>query len=86
MVNISIDSSLKDLTLKIIELASCQQIISSYIQDHSDFQHGRVNHALCACLKEIMRVYILFCILYKFKGISCTYCSIGTSSTRRFYF
>ncbi len=50
------DPSLRDLVAKTLPLAVSFRLTSVYIEKHSAFQFGLVNHALCACIRELQKV------------------------------
>jgi hypothetical protein len=51
-----LDPSLRDLVERILPLATYYTAISSFIEFRSHLDFGRVNHALCAALREMLKV------------------------------
>lgn len=58
-LNVSIDPSLRDLVAKLMPLTVSLLTVNSYIERRSTFQYGRVSHALCAAIRDILKVCIL---------------------------
>ncbi|KAF8483402.1 Spc98 family-domain-containing protein [Russula ochroleuca] len=52
-----LDPSLRDLVERILPLATYYTAISSFIEFRSHLDFGRVNHALCAALREMLKDY-----------------------------
>lgn len=52
----SLDSSLRDLVERILPLATYYLSISSFIEMRSSLEFGLVNHALCAALRDMLKV------------------------------
>lgn len=51
-----LDPSLRDLVERVLPLATYYTAISSFIEFRSHLDFGRVNHALCAALREMLKV------------------------------
>ncbi|CAG8829809.1 22747_t:CDS:2, partial [Racocetra persica] len=51
----SLDPSLKDLTERILPLATYYTSINAFVEMHSKFEYGFVNHALCAAMRELLK-------------------------------
>jgi gamma-tubulin complex component 2 len=55
-LNIVSDPSLRDLVERVLPLAKYYTAISSFIELRSHLDFGRVNHALCAALRDMLKV------------------------------
>ncbi|KAF8581464.1 hypothetical protein K439DRAFT_223304 [Ramaria rubella] len=53
----SLDPSLRDLTSRILPLATSYTAITAFIQQRSHLEHGLVNHALCASIRSMLKDY-----------------------------
>ncbi len=51
-----LDPSLRDLVERVLPLATYYTAISSFIEFRSHLDFGRVNHALCAALRDMLKV------------------------------
>lgn len=51
------DLSLRDLTSRILPLATSYTAITTFIQQRSHLEHGLVNHALCASIRSMLKVW-----------------------------
>lgn len=51
-----LDPSLRDLTSKIIKIATWYGSVSEFVNVHSKPDYGVVNHALCAAIRKLLRV------------------------------
>ncbi|KIJ56274.1 hypothetical protein M422DRAFT_239489 [Sphaerobolus stellatus SS14] len=56
-VSSSLDPSLRDLTNRILPLATHYTAITSFIQQRSKPENGLVNHALCASIRTMIKDY-----------------------------
>lgn len=56
----SLDSSLRDLVERILPLGTYYTAISSFIEHRSDLDYGLVNHALCAAIRDMLKVHAPF--------------------------
>ncbi|KAF9987740.1 hypothetical protein BGZ65_002119 [Modicella reniformis] len=54
-----IDPSLRDLITRILPLASIYMSVEAFVEQHSGFDYGFVNHALCAAIKTLLKEYLL---------------------------
>lgn len=61
-----IDSSLSDLVERILPLCLKYVKISEFIDRYSRYEHGLVNHALCAALRMQLKVDMIC-----FKSLTC---------------
>ncbi|KAH9991968.1 Spc98 family-domain-containing protein [Russula compacta] len=52
-----LDPSLRDLVERVLPLATYYTAISSFIEFRSHLDFGRVNHALCAALRDMLKDY-----------------------------
>ena len=52
----ALDSSLRDLVERILSLAMYYTAISSFIELRSHLDYGLVNHALCAAIRDMLKV------------------------------
>ena len=52
----ALDSSLRDLVERILPLATYYTAISSFIELRSHLDYGLVNHALCAAIRDMLKV------------------------------
>ncbi|CAG8519786.1 4749_t:CDS:10 [Ambispora leptoticha] len=59
VVDKSLDISLKELTERIIPLATYYTSIDAFIEMYSAFEYGFVNHALCAAIKGLLKEYLI---------------------------
>jgi hypothetical protein len=50
------DPSLRDLVERVLPLATYYTAISSFIEFRGHLDFGRVNHALCAALRDMLKV------------------------------
>ena len=57
----SLDASLRDLVERIIPLGMYYTAITSFIELRSHLEFGLVNHALCAAIRDMLKVSILLC-------------------------
>ncbi|OJA13580.1 hypothetical protein AZE42_09873 [Rhizopogon vesiculosus] len=53
---LSTDSSLRDLTERILPLGTYYTAISSFVESRSHLDFGLVNHALCAAIRDMLKV------------------------------
>ena len=54
-----VDPSLRDLVERILPLATYYTGITSFIEARSHLDFGLVNHALCAAIREMLKVRVL---------------------------
>jgi gamma-tubulin complex component 2 len=59
MLLFTIDSSLRDLVERILPLGTYYTAISSFIEHRSHLDYGLVNHALCAAIRDMLKVRLL---------------------------
>ena len=52
----SVDSSLSDLVERILPLGTYYTAIFAFVEQRSHLDYGLVNHALCAAIREMLRV------------------------------
>ncbi|OBZ77453.1 Spindle pole body component alp4 [Grifola frondosa] len=57
VVSPSLDPSLRDLVERILPLATYYTAITSFIEFRSHLDFGLVNHALCACMRDMLKDY-----------------------------
>ena len=50
------DASLRDLVERILPLATYYTAITSFIEIRSHLDFGLVNHALCAAIRDMLKV------------------------------
>ncbi|KAG2029965.1 Spc98 family-domain-containing protein [Suillus americanus] len=55
VVSSPIDSSLRDLTERIVPLGTYYTAISSFVESRSHLDFGLVNHALCAAIRDMLK-------------------------------
>jgi gamma-tubulin complex component 2 len=55
-IDYSIDSSLRDLVERILPLGTYYTAILSFIENRSHLEYGLVNHALCAAIRDMLKV------------------------------
>jgi hypothetical protein len=53
---IILDPSLSDLVERILPLATYYTGITSFIEQRSHLEYGLVNHALCASIRDMLKV------------------------------
>ena len=53
----TLDVSLKTLVNRVLPVCSCYSVVTRFIEEHSTFYQGRVNQALCAAMKALVREY-----------------------------
>lgn len=53
-----VDPSLRDLVERILPLATYYTAISAFIESRSHIDFGLVNHALCASMRDMLKVCI----------------------------
>ncbi|CAG8631276.1 3384_t:CDS:10 [Acaulospora morrowiae] len=58
-VDRTLDPSLKDLTERILPLATYYITIDSFVEKYSGFEYGFINHALCAAMRGLLKEYIV---------------------------
>lgn len=58
IVSPSLDSSLKDLVERILPLATYYTSISTFVELRSHLDYGLVNHAFCACIRDMLKDYL----------------------------
>lgn len=51
-----IDPSIRDLTERILPLATYYTAISAFVESRSHLEFGLVNHALCAAIRDMLKV------------------------------
>lgn len=56
IIKVFADSSLRDLVERILPLGTYYTGISSFIELRSHLDYGLVNHALCAAIREMLKV------------------------------
>lgn len=54
-----LDSSVRDLVERILPLGTYYTAISAFIEHRSHLDYGLVNHALCAAIRDMLKVPIL---------------------------
>lgn len=69
--NTAVDPSLHDLVERILPLATYYTGITSFIEARSHLDFGLVNHALCAAMREMLKVSFLHSPLVLAKLIIC---------------
>jgi len=52
----ALDSSLSDLVERVLPLGTYYTAISAFVEHRSHLDYGLVNHALCAAIREMLRV------------------------------
>ncbi|KAH7926608.1 hypothetical protein BV22DRAFT_1086750, partial [Leucogyrophana mollusca] len=57
VVSSPLDSSLRDMTERILPLGTYYTAISSFIESRSHLDFGLVNHALCAAIRDMLKDY-----------------------------
>ncbi|CAG8598230.1 3579_t:CDS:10, partial [Cetraspora pellucida] len=77
----SLDSSLKDLTERILPLATYYTSINAFVEMHSKFEYGFVNHALCAAMRELLKEYLIL-----ITQLEHQFCSSPTFTLQKFWF
>ncbi|KAF9435799.1 hypothetical protein BGZ76_005507 [Entomortierella beljakovae] len=55
----SLDPSLRDLVSRILPLASIYLSLEAFVELHSRFEYGFVNHALCAAIRNLLKEYLI---------------------------
>ncbi|CAG8476641.1 8431_t:CDS:2, partial [Diversispora eburnea] len=55
----TLDPSLKDLTERVLPLATYYISIDTFIEIHSEFEYGFVSHALCAAMRGLLKEYLV---------------------------
>lgn len=50
------DSSLRDLVERILPLGKYYTAISAFVEHRSHLDYGLVNHALCAAIRDMLKV------------------------------
>jgi gamma-tubulin complex component 2 len=58
IIDNTLDASLADLIKRILPMASNYMIVTHFIDTHSRFEFGKVNHALSAALRTLLQDYI----------------------------
>ncbi|KAF0466406.1 Spc98 family-domain-containing protein [Gigaspora margarita] len=81
LVDGSLDSSLKDLTERILPLATYYTSINAFITIHSKFEYGFVNHALCAAMRELLKEYLIL-----ITQLEHQFCSSSSFTLQKFWF
>lgn len=56
IISPSLDPSLRDLVERIIPLATYHSAIHTFVQLRSHLDYGLVNHALCAAIRDMLKV------------------------------
>lgn len=51
-----LDPSLRDLTERILPLGTFYTAISAFVESRSHLDFGLVNHALCAAIRDMLKV------------------------------
>ncbi|CAH7688572.1 Spc98 family-domain-containing protein [Phakopsora pachyrhizi] len=57
-----LDPSLKELVERIIPLATYYTSIDAFVAAHSHLDYGLVNHALCACIRDYLKDYMILVV------------------------
>ncbi|KAF8528465.1 Spc98 family-domain-containing protein [Hysterangium stoloniferum] len=57
VVSSSADPSLRDLTTRILPLATSYTAITAFIEQRSNLENGLINHALCASIRTMLKDY-----------------------------
>jgi len=55
-----LDPSLRDLTQNIIKMATWYSSVTEFVNVQSQPDFGVVNHALCAAIRKLLRVFTLY--------------------------
>ncbi|KAF9366693.1 hypothetical protein BGX34_010368 [Mortierella sp. NVP85] len=55
----SLDPSIRDLVARVLPLASIYMSLEAFIEQHSQFEYGFVNHALCAAIRSLLKEYLI---------------------------
>jgi len=55
-----LDSSLRDVVERILPLGTYYTAISAFIDSRSHLEYGLVNHALCAAIRDMLKVRYAF--------------------------
>lgn len=50
---------MRDLALQITQLAGYYYSVTHYVENYCDFRHGKVNQALCAAIRVILKEYFI---------------------------
>ncbi|ORY01777.1 Spc97/Spc98 [Basidiobolus meristosporus CBS 931.73] len=58
----SLDSSLSNLVKEITPLVIYHYAINSFLEIYSEFERGRINHALCAVIRNLLKEYSLLIV------------------------
>ncbi|EEB91170.1 hypothetical protein MPER_10512, partial [Moniliophthora perniciosa FA553] len=58
VVSPSLDSSLRDLVERVLPLGTYYTAITSFIEQRSHLDFGLVNHALCAAIRDMLKVLV----------------------------
>lgn len=69
------DSSLREVVERILPLAHYSTSIDAFVEAHSHLDYGLVNHALCAAVRERMKVSDALRSIYH---VVCTSLSVYT--------
>ena len=76
----NIDSSLSDLVEQVLSLGAYYTAIFAFIEHRSHHNYGLVNHALCAAMREILKVRLSNLTLFCFPNLI-----YGCRTTKTFY-
>lgn len=55
-----IEPSLRDLVLQIAQVGSCYFTVTRFVENWCSFEHGQVNQALCAAIRNFLKEYLIF--------------------------
>ncbi len=74
------DPSLRDLAERILPLATYYTAITSFIEARSHLDFGLVNHALCAAMRDMLKVFTPCSVKYCFFTFSLGLSNITRST------
>jgi hypothetical protein len=82
----SSDPSLRDLVERILPLATYYTALTAFVEQRSHLDFGLVNHALCASMRDMLKVrsasliLLLLALLGGSLNLMCKYCTHSYST------
>lgn len=68
-----VDPSLRELVERILPLASYYTSIDAFVEAHSHLDYGLVNHALCAAIRDVLKVRDFFITYAAHHVLTCPF-------------
>ncbi|TPX69796.1 hypothetical protein SpCBS45565_g02217 [Spizellomyces sp. 'palustris'] len=66
----TMDQSIAELVKRILPLAGNLEVVERFIDSHSKFEHGRVQHALAATMRGLVKNYLLLIVQLEHQALT----------------